>query len=213
MNLTNFKIYDISMPITQDMPVYNGKEAKRPALKVVSDFNTGKIYESKIEMNVHTGTHMDRTLHMKPGGTTIETLDIRDMITNCKVFDLSHAVEKITAADLSDKDIQAGDFIILKTKNSFEDILETNFIYLDRTGAKYLSDLKIKGVGIDGLGIERSQSEHETHLQLMDQGIHILEGLRLKEIEAGEYFLFAAPINIVGAEAAPIRAVLLKTEE
>lgn len=210
MNMNNMRIYDISMPITVDMPVYKGKDAKRPSLTVESDFNTGTVYESRISMNLHTGTHLDRTLHMMPGGNTMETLDLKQVVRECKVLDLTAVEEKITKEDLIGKDIADGDFILLKTKNSMEDILETDFIFLDKEGAKYLADLHISGIGTDALGIERSQPEHETHLQLMSIGVHILEGLRLKDIEEGKYFLFAAPINIVGGEAAPVRAILFK---
>jgi len=210
MNLKDMVLYDISMPITANMPVYKGKESKRPNLHVESDFNTGTVYESRISMNLHTGTHLDRTLHMMPGGNTMETLDLSQLVCECKVLDLTGVKGKITKDDLVDKDINAGDFILFKTKNSYEDILEEEFIYLDKTGAGYLASINIKGVGTDALGIERSQSGHETHLQLMSQGIHILEGLRLKDIEEGNYFLIAAPINIVGGEAAPVRAILLK---
>lgn len=203
------KIYDISMPVSYAMPVYKGKEEKRPQLKVDSDFNSGSVYESRIEMNLHTGTHLDRTLHMIPGGNSIETLDLTRVITDCRVLDLTGVKDHITANDLKRTKILEGDFLLLKTKNSFEDILETNFIYLDKSGAQYLAEMKIIGVGIDSLGIERAQPDHETHLTLMQAGIHILEGLRLKDIEEGEYFLFAAPINISGAEAAPVRAILM----
>ena len=213
MKINLDKIYDISMPIYHEMPVYNGKEEKRPILEVQSDFTTSKAYESRIHMNLHTGTHMDRTLHMIPGGNTMETLEWKDMVTKCRVLDLTSADEKITAADLKDKQIEEGDFLLFKTKNSFEDILETTFIYLEKSGAAYLAEKNIKGVGIDALGVERAQPEHETHLQLMQKGIHILEGLRLKDVEEGEYFLSAAPLNIIAAEAAPIKAYLIALEE
>lgn len=204
------KIYDISMPITYDMPVYKGRDAKRPSLTVESDFSTGTVYESKLHMNMHTGTHLDRTLHMIPGGNTVETLDLNQVITDCRVIDLSHVEDHISKEDLQEKQINKGDFILLKTKNSYSEILEKDFIYVDRTGAEYLKEKRIIGVGIDSLGIERAQPDHETHLQLMNAGIHILEGLRLKDVEEGEYFLFAAPINVIGAEAAPVRAILMK---
>ena len=206
----NFKIYDISMKITRDMAVYKGKEDKRPNLVTVSDFNTGSAYESVLEMNMHTGTHLDRSLHMIPGGTRVDSLPLEQVITKCKVLDLSSCVDKITASDLKDKDINEDDFILLKTRNSFEDILEGDFIYVDDSGAEYLRDKKIKGVGIDSLGIERSQPEHPTHVKLLEADIVILEGLCLEEIEEGEYFLFAAPIYVPDAEAAPVRAVLLR---
>jgi arylformamidase len=210
MNFSFTKIYDISMPITESMPVYKGKAEKRPIIKIDSDFTTGTAYESRIEMNMHTGTHMDRTLHMIPEGNTIETLDLKRTISECKVLDLTNAMDHITAEDLQDKDIEEGDFILLKTKNSFENILEKDFIYLDRTGAEYLKSRKITGVGIDGLGIERSQPGHETHLQLMTEDIIILEGLRLQDVPEGRYTIIALPLNIPGAEAAPVRAVLLQ---
>lgn len=204
------KIIDISMPITHDMPVYKGKEEKRPNLTVQSDFTTGSAFESRIDMNMHTGTHLDRSLHMIPDGTRIESLDLEKVITKCKVLDLTNVKEKITAEDLKEKDIKEGDFVLFKTRNSFENILEGDFVFLEKSGAEYLRDKKIKGAGTDGLGIERSQPNHETHKTLMEIDGVIIEGLRLKEVEEGEYFLFAAPIYIVGAEAAPLRAVLIQ---
>lgn len=204
------KIIDISMPIHHDMPVYKGRAAKRPHLRVQSDFTTGTAYESVIEMNMHTGTHLDRSLHMIPDGTTVESLDLNKVITPCKVLDFTEIEEKITAEDLKKKEINEGDFIILKTRNSFEDILEGDFVFLEKSGSAYLRDKKIKGVGIDSLGIERSQPEHETHIQLLEVDIVIVEGLRLAHVEEGDYFLFAAPIYILGAEGAPLRAVLIQ---
>ena len=213
MPTSSLTIYDISMNISHDMPVYKGKEEKRPKIIVERDFSNGSAFESRLEMNMHTGTHLDRSLHMIPGGTRIDTLRLDQVITKCKVLDLSACVDKITAQDLKEKDITEGDFVLLKTRNSFEDILEGDFIYVDDSGAEFLRDKKIKGVGIDSLGIERSQPEHPTHIKLLEADIVILEGLRLREIEEGEYFLFAAPIAIPEAEAAPVRAVLLRKQD
>ncbi|MFT4146322.1 MAG: cyclase family protein [Mobilitalea sp.] len=210
MNFEDKKIYDISMPIKHSMPVYKGRDQKRPVLKVESDFQTGTIHESKIEMNLHTGTHMDRTLHMIPGGNTMDTFEVGDLITKCRVLDLTSVNDKITEGDLLDKKIVEGEFLLLKTKNSFENILESEFIYLEQSGAEYLAKFNLKGIGIDALGIERNQPGHETHLALMEVGVHILEGLQLKDIAEGEYLLVALPLNIIGAEAAPLRAILLE---
>lgn len=206
----SFKIYDISMPVTPFMPVYKGKEHKRPIISTDSDFSTGTAYETRLEMNLHTGTHLDAPLHMIRDGYTLEKTDLSKVVTGCRVLNLTHVKEKITAADLAGCPIKEKDFILLKTRNSFEDILETEFVYLDKTGAEYLKNFNIKGVGIDALGIERNQPDHETHICLLKAGIIILEGLRLKDIEEGEYLLSAAPILIPGAEAAPVRAYLIK---
>lgn len=204
------KIYDISMEIDYNMPVYKGKTSKRPLVKAESDFTSGAVYETKLEMNMHTGTHIDRSLHIFQGGNTIDTLDLEKVITKCRVLDFKSVEERISQEHLIEKNIAEGDFILLKTQNSYLDILEGEFIYLDKTGADYLKNKRVQGVGIDALGIERGQPEHETHKILLGAGIVILEGLRLKEVEEDEYLLVAAPINVAGAEAAPVRAVLIR---
>ena len=210
IDTNSIKIYDISMPITHSMPVYKGKEDKRPVISVDRDFTTSTAYETRLEMNLHTGTHLDTPKHMISSGYMLEEFDLSKVITACKVFDLTDVKDKITDKDLMRLDIKEGDFILLKTRNSYEDILENDFISVDKDGASYLAKLKIKGVGIDSLGIERGQPDHETHISLFNADIVILEGLMLKDIEEGEYMLHAAPINIPGAEAAPVRAYLLR---
>jgi len=203
------KIYDISMEISPSMPVYKGKGDKRPVFKTVNTLKTGTSHETRLDINLHTGTHMDSPMHMIDGGENIESIGLDRVITKCRVIDLTGVDEKITKIDLETKEIREGDFILFKTKNSTENILEGNFIYLDKTGAEYLRDKKIKGVGIDSLGIERDQPAHETHITLFEAGIVILEGLKLDQVDEGEYFLFAVPLKIKGVEAAPVRAVLI----
>ena len=203
------KIYDISMEISRKMPVYKGKEEKRPVFKTVSTLKTASSHETRLDIDLHTGTHVDAPLHMVEGGDSLESIGLDKVITKCRVVDLTDINEKISKIDLESKEIQKDDFILLKTKNSTENILEGAFIYLDKTGAEYLRDKKIKGVGIDALGIERAQPDHETHIILFEAGIVIIEGLKLDEVDEGEYFLFAAPLKIKGVEASPVRAVLI----
>ncbi|CRZ34205.1 kynurenine formamidase [Herbinix hemicellulosilytica] len=210
INTDALTILDISMPITRLMPVYKGKEHKRPKLSIDSDFSSSSAYETRLEMNLHTGTHLDTPLHMIPDGYTLEKLELSKVVTACRVIDLTFVRDKITDVDLQKFTFKEGDFILLKTRNSFEDILETDFVYLDKSGAKFLAEKRIKGVGIDALGIERDQPGHESHISLFESDVVILEGLRLKDIEEGEYLLSAAPVLIPGAEAAPARAYLIK---
>ncbi len=204
------KIYDISMTIHHDMPVYKNKNDKRPVLTCTSDFTNGSTYESRIQMDIHTGTHVDAPLHVLPSGATIEHIDLSKVITPCKVFDLTDLTGKISAVDLAKRDIKSGDFILLRTQNSYLNTFDSNFIYLDQSSAAYLKSKDIIGVGIDALGIERSQPGHETHKILFEAGIVILEGLRLRAVTEGNYLLIAAPLKIKGVEGAPTRAVLIQ---
>ncbi len=202
------RIYDISMPICHDMTVYKDREENRPVCEMTRDYPEG-ARESKICMGMHTGTHVDAPKHMIEGGDGIDALDLRQVVTECRVLDLTYFTGGITQQGLADKDIQLGEFILLKTKNSFEDAFDPEFVYLGESGARFLADKRIKGVGIDALGIERAQPGHQTHITLFKSGITIIEGLRLKNIPEGRYFLSAAPLSVVDADGAPARAVLI----
>jgi len=204
------KIYDISMEIHENMPVYNNLEEKKPKIEVKRDFETSNGYESKIEMDMHTGTHLDMPLHMIEGGKTLDYLDLYKVVTKCKVFDFTDVDSMITQKELESKKIEEGDFIILKTNNAFADDVDFEFIYLEKSGAKYLADKNIKGVGIDALGIERSQKDHATHNTILEKDIVIVEGLSLRDVKEGEYLFIGAPLKIKGVEAAPLRALLIE---
>jgi arylformamidase len=203
------RIIDISMNIHHDMTVYGNYEAKRPNLRVVQDHTRGSVHESRIDMDMHTGTHIDAPLHMIEGGSTMESIELSRCFTKCRVLDMTSVEDKITREDLQGKNINAGDFILLKTQNSIKGIPGVGFVFVEKSGAEYLRDKGIIGIGIDSTGIERSQPGHETHKALLGSGIVILEGLDLKNVEEGEYFLAALPLKIDGVEAAPVRAVLV----
>lgn len=203
------QIWDISMTIRPDMQVYKDRDEKRPAIQTVKSFDTDTMQESRIHFDLHTGTHMDAPLHMLKGGETIEYADLKKLITPCRVIDVTSVSDRIKDDDLRDFSIQSGDFILLKTRNSFSEAFDPGFVFLDATGARYLQERGIAGVGIDALGIERDQPGHPTHKHLLGSGIIILEGLRLSEVPAGSYKLIALPLKLSGAEASPVRAVLL----
>lgn len=206
------KILDISMIIETDMVVYKNKEEKKPVITIASEHSNNGVYETRVFMDTHCGTHMDAPLHMIDNGETIDKFNINLGIKKCKVLDFTNVENKICELDLRNKDIKKGDYILLKTRNSYEDYFNPEFIFVDESGARYFKDQGIVGVGIDTVGIERNQPGHETHKILLDAGIVILEGLRLKDIEEGEYTLIAFPIKIKGVEASPVRAILINED-
>jgi arylformamidase len=81
---------------------------------------------------------------------------------------------------------------------------------VDKTAARYLAEHNVQCVGIDYFGIETKQPNHETHEQLLGKEIVIIEGLRLTDVPAGDYFLTCLPLPLVGSDAAPARAILIK---
>jgi arylformamidase len=203
-------VIDISWPLSQNMTTYKNRGGFD--IKSKKELGTDGVRESELSINVHTGTHIDAPSHFLKEGKTIDQTPLAQSVGPCKVLDLTGVENGITDADLSSSEIEAGDILLFKTKNSSfaeTDPFNTSFIYLEESGAKYLVQKQVRAIGIDYLGIERSQQGHETHKDLFGASITIIEGLRLGHVEPGSYFLMCLCLALVGCEAAPARALLL----
>lgn len=205
------KIHDISWPLHTTTTGYKNKKVL--VIEHRKTFEQDQLRETSIILDSHGGTHIDAPSHFIKDGQSIEHIDLNKVVGPCKVLDLMQVTDAITAKDLQNFTIAAGDRLLLKTKNSllaYDAPFEPNFIYVADDAARYLADKKIAAVGIDYLGIERNQPAHETHIMLMDAGIVIIEGLRLVQINPGSYMLYCLPLAIQGLEGAPARAVLIE---
>lgn len=203
------KIYDVTMTISPRMAVYKNKESKKPIFSAASSILNGdSTNETNVTFNVHSGTHVDFPRHIFQDGATSRAFSSDIFLRNVKVLDLTIVSEKITMLDLEEHNIAENDFLLFKTKNSFSEDFDFNYIYLSEEAAAYLVSKKIKGVGIDALGIERNQSGHLTHKTLMAANIWIIEGLRLKEVPAGQYFMNALPLKLDDIDALPLTILL-----
>lgn len=202
------KIIDITMEIKPDMVVYKDKPEKKPKIEQTRTIEQGAC-ESKITLDSHCGTHIDAPKHMITGGRGVETFEISKLVGPARVLDMTHCGEAISAHELDIHAPQAGEFILLKTHKNEETKFNPEFKYIDATGARSLVKAKIAGVGIDTLGIERLQPEHETHIELLKAGIPIIEGLKLDHVKPGKYRVMIMPLKIPGIDAAPCRAILI----
>jgi arylformamidase len=204
------KIYDISMAISEGMTVYKNRAEKKPLFKIVADYDKSSVFETDICLNLHTGTHVDAPLHVYKDGRMVENYELDKFYGDAIVIDLAKIDGSIDREHLAYKEIRENDIVILKTKNSEDSSFNFDFVYLSISGARYLTEQKIKTVGIDGLGIERNQADHSTHKELLGQNIPIIEGLRLDGIKEGRYQFIGFPISIKSAEASLLRAVLIE---
>lgn len=205
------KIYDISMTIRPDMQVWKGYEHKKPSITNDSNFQTGTTHESRINLNVHTGTHIDAPLHVLENGATIESIPLERLVGPARVLDLTGAEPSIGRAELAPFAIQRGEWVLFKTRDSYNESNEFDkqFVFLNEEGAKYLAEIGVNGVAIDALGIERDQPGYPTHKTLFTANIIIVEGVRLKDVPAGNYTFILAPLKLEGLDGAPARAMLL----
>jgi arylformamidase len=204
------EIIDISLPISQGMPVYPGT-AKTEIKQVLSA--SGNSVLSEIQMTSHAGTHIDAPIHALPGAKNIDDLSLDLFYGPCRVLDLTGCKTSITEGDLRSHRIQADERLLFKTQNSLHGNTEfyDDYIYLARDAAVYLGDVGIKLAGIDSLSIKQSGSKDNTaHTALLSKGIPIVEGLNLSKVEPGSYILSALPLAFQGIDGSPTRAVLIK---
>lgn len=205
------KIIDISWPLSKATTGYKDRS--------IIEFSDRKTMsrdgarETTITLDSHSGTHIDAPSHFINDGKTIDQLDLTSVVGTATVLDCSSVVDGITYDFLADKNIGQNDIILFKTTNSQTQPTEKftpHFVYLEVSGARFLTEKKVKAVGIDYLGIERGQPGHLTHHELMNHSIAIIEGLRLGHVAPGEYQFVCLPLYLVGLEASPARAILIE---
>lgn len=206
------KVIDISWPISKATTGY--KDRSIVAIDELKNFNRDGVRETSLHLSSHTGTHIDAPSHFLREGKTIDEMPLERTVGDCVVLDMTTCLERITRDCLMvhDNEIVEGGIVLLRTANSDlapTDKFSPHFIYLEVSGALYLVEKKVKAVGIDYLGIEHSQPGHPTHENLMYGSVTIIEGLRLGHVPAGSYFFVCLPLNVIGVEAAPARAILI----
>lgn len=203
------KIHDLSPEISENMPVYKNKPEKKPKITATRTLKEG-ANESKIEFDSHTGSHVDAPYHILADGKTIEKISLDRFMGKCVVLDFTNVKGVINKNHLRNKNIKKNEIVLLKTKNKADKTFNPSFMYLDKNGADYLASKKIKAVGIDNLGIERSQPKHETHKILLKNNVLIFEGLELSKVKEGRYYFHGLPLKIKKGDASPVRAVLIE---
>src|SRR5580765_3513974 len=93
-------IIDISLMVHADMPVFEGNPDIRME-RQQSLANGDEANVSRLEMGVHTGTHVDAPIHFIEGGRAVEDLKLEEMIGEAFVVDASAAGGHLDARALA----------------------------------------------------------------------------------------------------------------
>ncbi|NUO02549.1 MAG: cyclase family protein [Saprospiraceae bacterium] len=203
---------DISVPLHENLPVWTGSHGIHiSSLNAIARGDLANV--SRLDIDIHSGTHIDAPLHFVEGGKTTAEIAIERFIGPCYVAEIKDkaiiGAKELEQAAIPDNVSR----LLLKTDNSerwkdsshrfFED-----FSALSPEGAQWVADRGIDLIGIDYHSIQRFADPPDVHIILLEREIIILEGLNLRHIAPGAYELICLPIYIQGVEGASARAVL-----
>jgi len=176
-----------------------------------------------VHMRLHAGSHVDAPEHNVPGGTQIHQLPLELFLGDAIVADLRDKMpsKAITESDLArtvGHRVRRGDRVLLRTdhNNSYDggsDKWMKLSPYLTIGATRWLIDQGVVIVGYDFYhGNDEPDAPRVFHNSrtLSEHGIITMPYLKnLDRITAERVTLVALPLNIVGAEASPVRAVVL----
>ena len=192
------KIYDISQEVFSCV-VFPGDP--KPERKIMSSTAAGDLYNlTALSMCAHNGTHLDAPFHVLGEGKTVDQLPLETFVGESYV---ARHEGDVTAADAQ---------AILKKANGIQRILLAGRLTVTAEAAQVFADSGILLLGNESQTVGPENAPMQVHLILLGKGIVLLEGIVLKNVPEGRYFLSAAPLNLGGADGAPCRAYLIQTE-
>ena len=193
------KLYDISQEVFSCC-VYPGDP--KPEKKTMSSMAEGSLYNlTALSLCAHNGTHVDAPFHFVKAGKTVDQLDLSVFVGDC--FVARHS-GNVTAVDAE---------AILHKANDTQRLLIAGPATVTAEAASVFAAANILLLGNEGQTVGPENAPMEVHLILLNKGIALLEGVVLTDVPEGRYFLSAAPLNLAGADGAPCRAYLIKTED
>ena len=190
------KLIDISQEILS-CRVYPGDPM--PQVQRLCDMAQGEVYNlSAFSMCAHNGTHIDAPSHFLPEGKTVEQLPLDAFVGECYLARHDGAVTADTAAE------------ILRKAAGIPRILIAGEAVVSAEAARIFAEGQILLIGNESQSVGPVDAPMEVHKILLERGIVLLEGIVLRDLPEGRYFLSAAPLNIAGCEGSPCRAYLIE---
>ena len=189
------KLYDISQEVFS-CTVYPGDP--RPERTRLCSVETGDLYNlTAFSMCAHNGTHVDAPCHFLQDGQSVEQMELDVFVGECYV---AWHKGPVTGADAEK---------ILHRAAGIPRILIGGDATVTAEAAEVFASRAVKLLGNEGQSVGPENAPMQVHKILMNRGIALLEGILLKGVPEGRYFLNAAPLKLAGADGAPCRAWLM----
>lgn len=165
---------------------------------------------SAITMSPHVGTHVDAPFHYDEHGITMDEVDPSLYIGEVLVVEVHLESDCITVNDLVLDELRGATRVLFKT-NTYPntEVFTETFAGFAPDAVDALAKVGVKLVGIDTPSVDPFHAiGMPAHARFREQGMFILENVRLDAVEPGAYELIALPLRIKGSDGSPVRAIL-----
>ena len=177
---------------------------------------------SKVEMLLHTGSHVDFLRHVQEDGETAIDVELERVFGEALVIDLSHveANHAISVEDLESKalNIQAGDIVLVRTDWTEKHWGNFPAYYMESPyctpeAAQWMVDAGAKAIGFDCFSEycarlpDFTSEDFIIHKVILEGGSILMQQMtNLSNVPVNQKFKFFAPfVKLRGAEGSPAR--------
>jgi arylformamidase len=214
------QIVDLSVPIGEDT-------LSPPSVNLqltLTSYHRGPGFwqASKVEMLLHTGSHVDFLRHVRADGETAIDVELERVSGEAMVIDLSHASPNhpISVPDFEERgiNVKPGDIVLVRTDwtekhwgNFPKYYMESP--YCTQEAAQWLVDQGAKAIGFDCFSEycarlpDFTSEDFIIHKVILENGSILMQQMtNLSKLPTDHRFKFFAPfIKMRGAEGSPAR--------
>ncbi len=205
-------IYDLSHPLHSAMPVYPSKG--QPVITPAATIETDGYREMRLELDGHTGTHIDAPAHMLANGKMLTDFPVSKFKGKAFIISMKSKKDCIGISDLKgfEKGIGSSDFVLFRTSWSiywgYKEYLK-GFPVLSQDAAKWLTTFNLKGIGVDAISVDPVETtDWPVHFILFRSEMVIVENLIFPEnLENSSGMFYCFPLKYNNSDGSPVRAV------
>jgi arylformamidase len=207
-------IHDITVTLGAESTAYPGDT---PYLRdLTARIRDGDVSDvSRLTISCHAGTHLDAPAHFIPGAKTLDQYRAENFVLPALVVNIEDEL-CVRRRDLKGLKLSAGEAVLFRTRNSTSGLITSGafseqYVHLSLEAAELCVERGIQLVGLDYLSVDRYGDDgFPVHRKLLGSGVLILETVNLRDVPPGKYTLIALPLKLAGAEASPVRAILVQ---
>ncbi|MEW9093815.1 MAG: cyclase family protein [Clostridiaceae bacterium] len=202
---------DLTHSIKENLISYSRDET--PHISPLSTIADNGFEVNRLIITTHTSTHVDAPKHIFDDGNTIDKLPLESCFGKAFVMDFSKYENTIISLEIFCKYYQHEvDYILFYTGaemywNTNEYL--NNYKYPSLELCNYLSNLPIKGIGMDTISVDSNESElFENHKVLLKNNKIIIENLKnlsLLKDKLCDIYIF--PLKVHNGDGGPARVI------